>query len=106
MSVEFEQNNEFKGSLVQEQSFSGMSNFLIKKGLAKDTSQSNIILISVIVIFVIITFIVIHNTLTGPTPANTSSINPSIIKGYINQGLRGKDLIDRLNQDRASGLIK
>jgi hypothetical protein len=105
MPVEFEQNNDFRRSFAQEQNSSGMSRFLIKNGLAKDTDQSNIILISVCIIFIIITSIILYNTFKSPS-SNTNSPNALIIKSYIDQGLKGKALIDRLNQDRAAGLIK
>ncbi len=105
MSVEFEQNNDFRRSFTQEQNSSGMSRFLIKNGLAKDTDQSNIILISVCILFIIVTSIILYNTFKSPS-SNTNNPNTPIIKNYIDQGLKGKALIDRIKQDRASGLIK
>jgi len=105
MSVEFEQNNDFKRSSNYGQSSSGMSKFLIKNGLAKDTDQSNIILMSVCILIFIVTSIVLYNTFKSSS-SDTNNPNTPIIKNYMDQGLKGKALLDRIKQDRASGLIK
>ena len=104
VSVEFEHNNDFRRSFAQERNSSGVSDFLIRNGLAKNDSQSNIILISVCILFVLVTSIVLYDTFKSSS-SNINDTNP-IIKSYIDQGLKGKALFDKIRQDRASGLIK
>ena len=107
MSVEFEENNIplVKHNTSPKDNFS-LSIFFIKKGIVKDIKQYNTILTSVCVFFVIITAIIFYFTFKSPSHSNTAGVNSSVIKKYVSQGIRGKDLIKRLKQDRASGLIK
>lgn len=105
-SIEFNQDNTGRRIQSDAANNSFMARILIKKGFAKDLEQANLILISISLIFFIITMVVILFTFFySPKPASNSN-NDKIIKEYKDQGLRGKELSNKIREAMKTGLIK
>jgi hypothetical protein len=109
--VEFEQSEESKKFFSQihaDTNQSVMGNFLIKNKLAKDIKQANIILLGVCAVFLTLMFIVFSQSVFSGSVAQKSTNSPSMktIKSYIDQGLNGQALLDKINQDKALNSTK
>lgn len=111
MSVEFDQENNFNKNFNRSFSNSNsskMNAFLIKKGYAKNEKQANMILLGISLISIFITIVILNMTVFGGSFFNkkTTNQNAKIIKEYQAQGLKGKALFDKLEEDRKAGIIK
>jgi hypothetical protein len=109
--VVFEQSEESKKFTAQmhaDASGSKMGNFLVKNKIAKDARQANVILLGISVLFFALMFFVFSQyVFASPTPQTTiSPQDAKIIKGYISQGLHGRDLTEKVKQAKALGIIK
>lgn len=49
----------------------GISGWLLKKGIAKDTKSANRILIIMLIVFVVTTFLVLNTSIFTPSPSSS-----------------------------------
>lgn len=111
MTIELEQESNldktFEKNYSSSKKESKMCNFLIKRGISKDRKNAEKLLIifsiTLIIISIIICYTSIFQTSVLYIPKNP---NAKIIQEYRAQGLTGKALLDKIQEGRASGLIK
>ena len=111
MSVEFDQENSFNKTFMdnnRKSSSSKMSAYLIKKGYAKSEQQANKILIIISLLFIILTIFSYYQFVFGGNlfQKKVNTENAKIIQEYREQGLKGKELLDKINEARQSGILK
>ena len=109
-SVEFNQDKDFQ-RLTKDATNSSFVRFLIKKGFAKDEKQANIILISISVISLITTAVVVYTFVLGGTLPNfgakkIQNDNAKVIQEFRDQGLKGAELMKKIQEARQAGIIK
>jgi len=113
MSVEFEEERNFNENLRKMENrinTSKISNFLIKNGFAKNQLQANILMLLISTVCLALMFFILYSVIFKTNETNTSSDindqNNKVMLQYIGQGYVGKSLMDKIAQDKQSGLIK
>lgn len=108
--MEFNQDKGFQ-RLSKDAGNSSFNRFLIKKGFAKDDNQANIILLSISAISLITASVIFYVFVLGGSLPNfgakkTQNDNAKIIQEYRDQGLKGPELMKKIQEARQAGLIK
>jgi hypothetical protein len=109
MSIEFEQENNFNQAFnrtISKNSGSKMNSFLIKHYIAKNEQQANMILLGISVLCIITTAIIMNVFIFGNRAKPVNNPNAAKIEEYRKQGLTGKALFDKIQEDRKAGIIK
>ena len=76
MNFQLNEQQSYQTSVKPSPAASGMAGFLIKKGLAKNATQANLILIGVIVVLVLIMFFALRGGESSSVELN-SDIDPA-----------------------------
>lgn len=76
--VKFDEQNQYTPTFRRSPVQKGLVGYLIRKGLAKNVTQANLILIAIMVICLGITFFMIKQMNTSPLPDN-DYIDPALI---------------------------
>jgi len=111
MPVEFDQENSFNKTFNNNFSKtrdSKMNAFLIKHNFARNEKQASMILFGVSVVFFVLTIFVFSTFVFG----NNISVNKAspettkAIETYKTQGLTGRALMNKMQEDRKNGILK
>ncbi|MFA6430075.1 MAG: hypothetical protein WC229_03590 [Candidatus Paceibacterota bacterium] len=111
MSVEFDQENSFDKKFertIAKKKGSKMNAFLIKHYFAKNEKQANMILLGVSLVSLLLTAVILNVSVFGGSFFNKKTLSPNakIMQEYKDQGLSGKALMDKIREDKKTGISK